>query len=140
MGDRSRSLSRQVDAKRYAAAIESAKASGTYIDPQAGSERFAETAEAWHRGRVGLAATTLAQHRSVLDSLILPTFADQPLASITAEQVRRWVADLDAARKAPATISKAVAIVRAILRQAVEDQKLPRSPADAKIELPRSEH
>ena len=136
----SRTFSRQADAKRFATGVDAAKATGTYIDPKAGSERFRETAEAWHRGRVGLAATTLAQHRSYLDSLILPTFSDAPLETITATQVRRWVSDLDAAGKAPATIAKALALLRAVLAQAVEDRKLPRSPGDAKIELPKAEH
>jgi integrase len=89
---------------------------------------------------VGLAPTTIAQHRSYLDSLILPTFAAVPLSAITATQIRAWVADLDTAGKAPATIAKALVILRAILAQAVEDQKLARSPAAVKIELPKAPH
>jgi len=87
---------------------------------------FGEYAERWLQHR-DLKPRTRAHYRSVLDKVILPTFAERPLKAITSESVRDWYATLDTRR--PTWRSHAYALLRTILATAVTDEKIPLNPA-----------
>ena len=97
---------------------------------------FGDAAESWHAGRLGLAQTTRARDRSILDALVLPTLGPMPLRGIDAAILREWISAMDAAGKAPSTIAKAVSMVRAVFARAVDDRVLIRNPAASGLELP----
>lgn len=50
---------------------------------------LADYADGWLRDRT-LQPRTRAHYRTLLDRHLLPTFGDQPLVAVTAEDVRRW--------------------------------------------------
>ncbi len=66
-------------------------------------------------------------YAGLLERRILPTFADVPLSTITAPQVRRWHADQGAAT--PTARSHAYALLRTVLATAVTDELIPTNPA-----------
>jgi integrase len=86
---------------------------------------FGTYAEAWLRDRT-LKPRTRAHYRSLLDRQLLPTFADEPLAGITAEDVRRWHALTGTSK--PTLRAHAYGLMRTILGAAVSDQLIAVNP------------
>ncbi len=86
---------------------------------------FGEYAQRWLAHR-DLKPRTRTHYGSLLDNLILPTFAGRPLKKITSESVRDWYAALDKAR--PTLRSHAYGLLRTILATAVTDEKIPLNP------------
>ncbi len=62
---RSKNFEQKTPAKRFAAAVETDKRRGAYIDPQIARTTFGEYAEVWRAGRRGLALST--QDRNILE-------------------------------------------------------------------------
>jgi integrase len=125
------------DAKEFAASVEVHKLVGSYVKPSASRIVFGEVAESWLAGKVNLAASTRARYRSALDVHLLPTFGSVPLADITSERIRLWVANT-AAKVSSATVRKNTTVLHQILAQAVTDGRLAANPA-AELELPTVE-
>jgi integrase len=114
----------------YRAEIEAAKATGGYVDPRSGRILFRTYAQRWLDGRLGIAETTAAGYASYLRSLILPTLGDHRIDQIGPDDLRVWIAQLDRDGSAPATIRKALTVVRQILGRAVTDRRITVNPAD----------
>lgn len=140
-------------ANAYATKVEDAKPRGTTFDPNAGKLVFRDAAAAWLASRHDLKATTLSAYRDALaptdettakrhkplaDLRIDTVFGGYPINAITRDDIREWVARMQAAGKKPSTIRNAYFLVRMVLAQAVEDNKLPANPADY-VKLP-TEH
>ncbi len=87
---------------------------------------FGTYAQRWLQHR-DLKPRTRAHYGSLLDNLILPTFAERPLRAITSESVRDWYATLD--KRRPTLRSHAYGLLRTILATAVTDEKIPLNPA-----------
>jgi integrase len=126
----------KVDAQRYLASIETDLYRDTWLDERLGRIRFAEWATQWQDSTVNLRASSRARDDSYLRSLILPTFGPVPVADIDHLAVRRWVADLSASGRAPATVVKAAQILGKIMRAAVDARMITSSPCD-RVPLPR---
>lgn len=74
---------------------------------------------------------TTAKRRKPLPGLrIDTTFGGCPINAITRDDIRDWIARMRAAGKRPSTIRNAYFLVRQVLGQAVQDNKLPANPAD----------
>ena len=58
-------------------------------------------------------------------------FGSYPINAIARDQIREWVARMQAAGKRPSTIRNAYYLVRMVLAQAVEDNQLQANPADS---------
>ena len=86
---------------------------------------FGTYAEKWMTRRE-LKPRTRAHYRSLLNNLILPTFANVPLKAITSERVRDWHGDLD--RSKPTLRAHAYGLLRTILQTAVTDEKIAANP------------
>jgi integrase len=135
---RSQVFARKVDAERHLTAVEHGKLSGAYVDPAAGRLRFGQWWQQWSEAQVGLRPSTLARNQAYGRSLILPTFARRQLASIEYLDVQRWVGELVAAGKAPATVGKACQLLGKSLRAAVRARLVSHDPTDG-VELPKVE-
>lgn len=131
-------------------ARENDKARGIGFDPNAGKVLFRDAAAAWLLSRPDLKETTRAayadalaltdettakRHKPLADLRIDAVFGSYPINAITRDQIRDWVARMQAAGKRPSTIRNAYFLVRMVLAQAVEDNKLPANPADY-VKLP----
>jgi hypothetical protein len=122
---RSKSFKRRADADAFAATVETSKLQGTYTDPSLGKTRFGEWAKHVQDSRINLAPTTRARDDSYFRSLILPYFADEPLARVNPLQVQKWVSALVAEEYAPGTIRKAYQLLSAVFDAAVNSDLIP---------------
>ena len=124
--ERSQSFEKRRDADRFASRIETDLDRGDYIDPRAGLSSFGDYADRWLELRADRARSTLDRDRSYLASMILPTFGRVPVVAIKTTDIEAWVVRLP---QAPATVAKALGMMRGILDLARRDQALRVNPA-----------
>jgi integrase len=86
---------------------------------------FGQYADGWLTGRT-LEARTRQHYATLLERLILPTFAETPLRHISPEVVRQWYATTALDR--PTLRSHAYGLLRTILGQAERDELIPSNP------------
>lgn len=125
---------RRVDAERFLTTVEASKLTGSYIDAKPASITFRAFAEEHWAAHSHMAAdTTRPRERSVLDTHILPTLGNTPLATIKPSTVPgalgTWSRTL-----APGTIGQVLRQVRQILDAALADR--PVSSNAAKMVMP----
>lgn len=119
------------DADAWLADVQSELRAGDWIDPDAGKVPFGEYATAWIAER-GLSLRTEELYESYLRLHLKPTFGTVGVADITPAAVRRWrKARLDAG-VGPSTVAKVYALLRAVLRTAMEDRIIRRNPCQIK--------
>lgn len=121
-------------ASAFAAQIEADKAAGTYLDPARGQISFADYAAEYLASRI-LRPTTYDQYVRNLRNHTLPRFGHLPLTGITRAQIQNWITQLTDTGLGPRTIANIYGVFAGILRNAVLDERLPRSPCTA-IHLP----
>lgn len=144
-----RGFKRKIDAERWAAAnVTIAKASGTYVDPQAGRTTVATLWDRW------IAAKKVGCKASYADSLdrewrtrVKDKWGGRQIATVQRGEVQEWVAWLgteerdgqnEITKKAmsASVILRAEGILSGILDMAVRDRLIPSNPCDG-VELPR---
>jgi len=108
---------------------------GEWVDPRRGDLTLGEWSERWLTGR-RVRPSTMARDESVIRNLIVPQLGGRRLNAITPDELREWVAGLEAAGKAPATVRKAYQLAAAMIGQAVDDGRLARSPLPRRIDMP----
>jgi len=122
---RSRSFTRKADAQRFRHQVEHAHDRGQVINPDAGRISFSTLAEAWWEGKriADRKPSTIAGYRSLLDRLLLPAFAGQPVGGITYDdvvQVAGTWGHLSASRRRAALMVLAQVLDLAITRGHVQ--------------------
>ncbi len=125
--ERSKNLDRKVDADRYLATVTADIIRAEYVDPREGRTAVEEFAKRWTATRRHLSQATRDHDRHILNSLVLPTFGDRPVASLRQSEIAAWLSGLD---RAPSTRSKALQKLSAVLRLAVADGALKTNPCD----------
>jgi integrase len=134
----SKQFARRVDAERFLASSEVAKAEGSWVDPSRGRVRLEEWVREWQEAeRHRLRPTTLARDQAYLRCHILPEFGDVPLGRLRHQQVQAWVNELSASY-APATVHKCCQILRKAIGAAVRSRLIASSPCDG-LQLPKIE-
>jgi integrase len=136
--ERARNFTRKVDADAFLATMEADKLRGEWTDPRRSRITFGEWSDRVQASRVNLAASTRDNDRSVIRSLILPTFQNARLSAIEPAHIRAWVGDLVAAGYSPSTVRRAYTLLQLALNLAVDDGRLARSPC-RRIALPKIE-
>lgn len=136
--ERTKAFRRRVDAERWLLEREREKARGEWVDPALGRTTFGEWVTDVEATRLNRRSSSRARDRSLLRSIILPTFGARTLAEVDPIEVRQWVADLEQRDYAPSTISKAYQIVSRAFRVAVTDGIIARSPC-REVKLPKIE-
>ena len=94
-----------------------------------------EVAVAWYDAQVQIKPTTRSGYRYNLDKHVLPTWGAYRLTEISHGAVQAWVTGLGKER-GPSTVRQIYLVLAGVLKFAVRDGRLPRSPADG-IQLPR---
>lgn len=135
---RKRGFTSKRQAQDFAATVEVEKITGSYVAPSAGRISFGDVAEKWIASKVNLSESTAARYRSALDVHLLPRFKTTPLADVTRERLRIWVADMAENRSASTTRTN-VMVMSQILDQAVQDSRIVSNPCDG-LDLPKLEH
>src|SRR3954453_426019 len=126
---RSKVFGRKVDADRWLHDNESAKGTGSWVDPSAGKVTVGEWAERWYATTAVLKPTPRHDYRALLDHQVLPAFRMAPLAALDTLAVREWVAGLLAGGLSVKRAGKALAVLSQLLDRAVEGKRLARNPA-----------
>ncbi|WP_431933716.1 tyrosine-type recombinase/integrase [Nonomuraea jabiensis] len=125
------------DAEAFILEIKSDKVSGLRrtIDPKAGAVTFADYADKWLTGRVGLSGKSLEIYGGALKNQINPVFGHLRLNAITRQTIKNFVSALIRNGYAPNTIHSAFTVVSAIFSEAAKDKLISESPC-TDIELP----
>jgi hypothetical protein len=111
------------------------QARGDWIDPRVGRTPFSDYAPIWMKSRLHKSGT-VDTYEGHLQNHIIPVFGKYGLAAIKPTMVQQWVKDLQAVKGlAPSTIETICIIFASILRGAVRDGYLRKTPCDD-IRLP----
>lgn len=127
----------QRDAIDFHATLRLARRRGALHDLNAGRETLAEYAEQWWESYASrnLARSTLAVYASLWNRYALPRLGHLQLRAVTPGVIARFRSDLEAAGVGAPTVRKTMSIVQAMLRRAVEEDRV-RSNAAAQVRKP----
>jgi integrase len=111
------------------------QARGDWIDPRIGRTPFSEYAPVWMKSRLHKTGT-IDTYEGHLQNHIVPIFGKFGLAAIRPTMVQQWVKDLQVVKGlAPSTIETIYVIFASIMRGAVRDGYIRKTPCDD-IRLP----
>jgi integrase len=134
---KSRSFAHKADASRFAVKVEHEMNVGDYIDPHAGRVTVREYGEKWRKAQLQHATSTAADVAMALRVHLYPALGNLPIGSVRPSDVQAWVAGLTA-RLAPSTVTKTYSFLSSMLKSAVRDGLISRTPC-IDINLPRIE-
>lgn len=145
---RTRTFDKEADAKAFLTSTEHRKLSGEYVDVSEGRVTFGSYARQWASSQPHRPSTA-ASVDTMLRCHILPTFEHKGLASIRTSDVQAWVASLGTGHYgaagevvkpalSPATVALVYGKLAGIMRAAVDDRRISRSPCGRGVKLPRS--
>jgi len=126
----------KADALARLSTIEADMRRGAWIDPSAGQVTIKKYASEWIAHRPDLAVRTKELYEDLLRIHILPSLGQTTIAALTPSKVRSWNAQL--AAKHPSTASKAYRLLSTMMRNAVDDDLIIKSPC--KINGAGTEH
>lgn len=135
--ERARHFDRKVDADRWLISVEHSKLVGDYVDPSAGRVTMRAYAETW-RARQVHRQLTAEGVESILKNHVYPHLGGRPLGSIRTADVQAWVKAVSE-DLAPSTVELIYRYLKTIMRAAVEDRVIPRSPCTKSVKLPKKE-
>ncbi len=135
---RYKTFARRADANLFAATVETDMVRGDWTDPLLGRITVADWAYQVEASRLNRRPSTIARDDSYLRSFILPTFGDHTLVQVQPVAVQQWVAKLNTAGYAPATIRKAYEILARIFTTGVDSRLIARTPCQG-VKLPKIE-
>ncbi len=93
-GERTKSFQRKPDAQSYLNGLTADLHRGEYVDPRKSGEAFGAVAEQWFATKQHRKPKTIAGYRSLLDTVVLPAWADVPLKRIDYESYSTWLGGL----------------------------------------------
>jgi integrase len=131
---RTKTFRRRSDADRYARTVEVDKDRGLFVDPKLARTPLADVAAAWLESNPGKRGGSRDRDGQVVAGHIVPALGDRPVGSLTPADVQAAVNRWTAAR-APRTVRREYAVLRAILNYAVRLDMVGRSPCRG-INLP----
>ncbi|HWL44134.1 MAG TPA: tyrosine-type recombinase/integrase [Ilumatobacter sp.] len=139
---RSKTFAKKSDAENFLTSIGHRKLTGDYVDTAAGRALFKDYAAGWlERKRSTTRSTTAGTFASHINAHLAPEFGRYELRAITREHVKAFagkltVSEFDAEGNvtkkgaAPTTARAIVFTLAAILREAVDDNRIPKNVAE----------
>lgn len=117
------------EAETFDARERADRSRGAWVDPRRGSVSVAAWSEQWLAQRCDLRVRTRELYQGLLRRQILPELGEVELAKLSPTQVRGWYAKLGGPDGPGAcTAAKAYRLLRAMMRTAVADEVIVRSP------------
>jgi hypothetical protein len=109
----------------------------TWVDPSRSRELFGVMAEAWFKTKATKKAKTVAGYRSILDTLVLPRWADVRLADIAYEDVQTWISGLsvdggvrfEQKGLSPSRVFQTYQVLNMVLKYAIRAKRLTVNPS-----------
>ena len=131
---RSKTLKREVDAKKFLISVEHSKDTNTYIDPSRSKVKTGPFArDSWLVGQAHLKPSTRARYANILDHHIVPRWGDTPLYAVGHADVQKWISSIDLA---PASVRYVHRVLSLIMELAVRDGRIPSNPTTG-VRLPK---
>jgi integrase len=121
------------EAQAFAEELEVDKRRGAYVAPSAGRVTLGEYAAEWLASKHKLKPSTRSRYQTILNTVIAER-AGIPIGDITRPMLRDWVSDLSV-DMAPASVHKAIGVIRQVLAMAIAENRLVVNPADG-VDLP----
>ncbi len=123
----------KTEAARWLSVLEADMTRGHWHDPKRGDVPFSEVAERWYATKLHLRPTTKHIYRTLLDRHIRPTFADEPIGSITKLSVQMWISDRSSnTRMGANSVTKTYKVLRAVMESALDAELIVRNPCRIK--------
>jgi integrase len=119
-------FARKRDAQKWLDSQTTAIVTGTYVVPKAGRVTFREYAESWRTAQV-FRPRTAALVELALRVRVYPVIGNRPLETISKATIQSLVATL-AERYAARTVTVTYSYVSTVLKDAVENRRIPRTP------------
>jgi len=146
---RSQTFNKKAAAEAFLNSTEHRKLNDEYVDTSAGRITFGAYARDWAE-RQPHRATTSESIEAILRRHILPTFEARPISSIRTSEVQAWVVSLGTpthneegeivkSALSPTTIALVYGKLAGIMRSAVDDQRIVRTPCTRGVKLPRQD-
>ena len=126
-------FARKRDAQGWLDAQTTATVTGTYVVPNAGKVTFKEYAESWRTSQV-FRPSTAALVELALRKRVYPSIGAKSLSAISKTTIQKLVATLNQ-NYAPATVVVTYSYVSTVLKDAVENRRIARTPCVG-IKLP----
>lgn len=124
----------EIHADAFDKQVQGELTAGTFVDPRGGAMPFGEYAATWVDARL-LKETSDETYAQRLRVHIVPAFGRVPLLAIRPTMVQKWVKKLAESGLAPRTIGNIYDIFSSIMRGAVRDEKIRKTPC-TDIDLP----
>lgn len=134
--EHSKSFRTKAEAKAFLNSVENAKQRGEWSDPAGAKVRFEDYAVQYVAGITHVQPGTKLKIEGHLRNQILPAFGRLPLGAIQPTDIRSWIAALQEDGLAPATIAGIYRTFSKIMKTAVIDVLISRSPCIG-IDLPK---
>ncbi|WP_425308249.1 tyrosine-type recombinase/integrase [Ammonicoccus fulvus] len=134
--EHARHFTRKVDAQAWLDDVTTAKATGTYVDPQQARTTVAVVVESWLAAHPDWTESTRVRNQSIVDRHIRPTWENVKLGDIDHDQLQTWVGKLVDSGAAGGTVRKVAGVMNGILGQAVLSKKLAVNPMTG-VRLPK---
>ena len=141
--EHSKSFDRKTDAQAWLNTVVSQQVTGEYVDPAKSATLFGVVAEQWFATKATRKPKTVAGYRSLLDTLVLPTWSNARLADIEYETIQVWLNSLSNRGHrfpdrglSPSRVIQAYQVLDQVLRYAIRSKRLAHNPAQG-VELPR---
>lgn len=128
----------KAEARTFLAHVETAKQTGTWIDPQRAKLRFERWAAQERAGWSDLRPATKARADSLIRTHVMPTFGELALGAITPLRIQSWINDLVERGLSPSTVQGCYRLLSRIMNAAVNARLIAISPCRG-ITLPRVE-
>ena len=132
---RNKTFDRKADAERFLATVESAKNTGSFVDPMLARITVGEWATHWLDNQTHLKPSTHERYAGIVREHIRPQWDGVKLGNVSHADVQTWVTELSK-RRSPATVRKTHRVLSLILDMAVKDGRLARNVATG-VNLPR---
>jgi len=117
------------DAERALSIVEVQMIAGEWTDPERGRVKLGDYAAAWIAQRPGLRIRTVDLYSWLLTRHIAPYLGGVPVGKLSTQMIREWRASLLDQGVSVSMAAKAYRLLRAVLRTAVEEDKiLPSNP------------
>lgn len=131
---RSKTLTREADAKRFLVSVEHSKQTNAYVDPSRSKITVGAWSFKWLVTQTHLKPSTRARYQNIVDHHIVPRWRSTPLHAVSHVDVQEWISSIDLA---PATVRYVHRVFSLILELAVRDNKrIPVNPATG-VKLPK---
>jgi integrase len=134
---RARTFSTKTEARAWVRETETDVRRGDWIDPRLTRTTFEQWADEYLLTIVHLREITRGDYTRIVDVHLLPAFGDWPISQIEQVDVRRLIAEKQAAGLAPKTLQKIRLVLRQILETARGSGAIKANPCEG-IRMPRA--